>query len=275
MSILVMMMCTDIVGKPVRWIRRVIRQKKEMSVVIEAHSKEMEAILEMHRKQMEAICAWNADELDLTFKRYNIGLALVFERFIEQLEAAFVGMSQEAAPTGPCSQRTEPQVMKDMPHLFPIKGGILLDDSRDIITTAPSPPKPCSLQEVSVQDLMATSDDDTDSDNNTEHASDAEIERNQYQETNDKMSTLTHTVDNPMLAQVCTMKDRGLAWALREAERYTDDEEELEREAEQARQRAAREEKMRIKQSLRHQVKQMPRYRKSNYKMNRTFFAPI
>eukprot|EP00889_Picochlorum_renovo_P001422 jgi/Picre1/28452/NNA_003856.t1 len=223
-------------GKPVRWIRRVIRQKKtekEMSVVIDAHSKEMEAILEMHRKQMEAICAWNADELDLTFQRYNIGLALVFERFIDQLEAAFVGMSQEAAPTGPCSQRTEPQVMKEMPHLFPIK------------------------------------------DNNTEHASDAEIETNQYQETNDKMSTLTHTVDNPMLAQVCTMKDRGLAWALREAERYTDDEEELEREAEQARQRAAREEKMRIKQSLRHQVKQMPRHRKSNYKMNRTFFAPI
>ncbi|WPT16259.1 hypothetical protein PSENEW3_00004266 [Picochlorum sp. SENEW3] len=207
-------------GKPVRWIRRVIRQKKKMSIVIEAHSKEMEAILEMHRKQMEAICAWNADELDLTFQRYNIGLALVFERFIEQLEAAFVRMSQEAAPKGPCSQRTDPQVMKDMPHLFPIKGGILLDDSRDIITTAPSPPKPCLLQEVSVQDLMATSDDDTDSDNNTEHASDAEM-------------------------------------------------------AEQARQRAAREEKMRIKQSLRHQVKQMPRHRKSNYKMNRTFFAPI
>lgn len=220
MSILVMMMVADAVGKPVRWIRRIIRQKKEMSIVIEAHSKEMEAILEMHRKQMEAICAWNADELDLTFQRYNIGLALVFERFIEQLEAAFVGMCQEAAPKGPCSQRTEPQVMKDMPHLFPIKGGILLDDSRDIITTAPSPPKPCLLQEVSVQDLMATSDDDTHSDNNSEHASDAEM-------------------------------------------------------AEQARQRAAREEKMRIKQSLRHQVKQMPRHRKSNYKMNRTFFAPI
>lgn len=204
LSILVIMMWADIVGKPVRWIRRVIRHKKtekEMSIVLEAHSKQMEAIMEMHRKQMEAICAWNADELDLTFQRYNVGLAMLFERLMEQSEAASVGISQEAAPKGPCSQRTEPQAMKDMPHLFPIKGGMLLDD--------------------------------------------------------------------------CELDSRGLAWALREVDRHTDDEEELEQEAEQARQRAAHEEKMRIKQSLRHQVKQMPRHRKSNYKMNRTFFAPI
>jgi hypothetical protein len=269
------MMRIGVVGKPIRWIKRVIqntKKEKKMSHVVEAHSKQMKAILDVHRRQMEAVCAWNADEVDMTYQRYNIGLTMILQKFTENLEAICARACEKAA----CSQRPVPGVIQDMPHLFPIKGGILLEECRSdsqVIITAPSPPKPCLMEKVPVQDEMPISDDDA----ALENTECGDAEKCQHQDKNDAVPTHPplYDTDNSMLVQLRKMKDSSLAWALREVDRYTDDEEELDREAKQAWERSAREERKRIKQSLKHQMKQMPYHRKSNYKMNGTFFAPM